>query len=129
MITFDTKINVPPHTIREIGNSIRNRVIKEIEDLYLDYKRDHVTLTEIDGIIQHVVNSYASSHDKKSNEGWILEESVVYDIATELLHHRKIMAIKRFREATRTGLKDSKHFIDKFGTGITAHEDFIVAMT
>jgi len=129
MITFDTTINVPPHTIREIGNSIRNRVIKEMEDLYLDYKQDHVTLTAIDGILQHVVNSYASSHDKKSSEGWIIEESVVHDIATELLHHRKIMAIKRFRESTGAGLKESKHFIDKFGTGVNAHEDFIIAMT
>ena len=123
MILFNANISVPKHIIQQIGNEIKNTLMR---DLHSDprYSMLFDDLQVINDKLANAIYSFATSQEK-SCEGWSLEKHQAEAVANELRKDRKIMAIKEFRTYTGAGLRDSKLFLDKFGLGEVGAMEFL----
>lgn len=123
MILFNTNVSVPKHVIQQIGNEIKNTLMR---DLHIDprFETLHDDLQVINDKLANAIYSFAISQEK-SCEGWSLEKHQAERVANELRNNRKIMAIKEFRTYTGAGLRDSKLFLDKFGMGEIGAMEFL----
>jgi hypothetical protein len=114
---------VPQSVIKAIEKDIKNEFTKQLTQ-YKGMGDDWVEmlLKDFDIALQNVADK-----NFKSADGYRLKQSSALEIANFLKNGKKIEAIKEFRLATGEGLRESKHFIDKFQTGDQGYIDFLNA--
>jgi hypothetical protein len=111
---FNQTVKVPVDVINQMGQELINNTVHELlgEDLSLVDSQVHLIKSKMEAILHSIC------HDNGIMvEGYVLDRQAVDRIAKELHNFRKIEAIKQFRAVTGAGLRESKDFIDKFGTG------------
>lgn len=124
MILFQANVAVPKHIIDQIGQNIKSKLVHELALKLDEFQMSEIDLMNVENTLNGVIWAVANA-ENKTCEGWSLSKEQANDIAHQLRQDRKIMAIKRFREATGAGLADSKYFIDKFGLGEVAAIEFL----
>ncbi len=123
MILFQTSVRVPGGVVRRLGTELKYLLLNDIT------QNNDFSSKELHNIrksMEKVVDEFSNSQ-KKSCDGWELDQSVAYTIADHLRRGKRINAIRDFRSATGAGLKESKDFLDRFGTGEIGSVEFIAS--
>jgi len=111
---YQAFVNVPMEIVQKIGNDLEEKLGTQ-----LVLNCDFLTASELEEIRYrfNVALRELIADSAKSVEGYTLSSGCIMAIARYLKNHKKIDAIKEFRSATGTGLRDAKDFIDRFGMG------------
>lgn len=116
---FQTYQRVPARVIKAIGQDIKRNMFLRLRHMNQD---DLLQMgLDFDMAIDQVASEHAPSVD-----GYRLTDKQVGVIADLIKMGKSIGAIKEFRYATGEGLREAKHFIDKFTKGRNAEEAFIL---
>ena len=123
--TFQAHQAVPQRVIKVIGEDIKAKFAYQLSQ-YKGMGDDWVEmlLKDFDNALQAIADE-----NSKVVDGYRLKESSVKEIAEFLRIGKRIAAIKEFRYATGEGLKEAKHFIDKFQTGDQGYIEFLNAFS
>lgn len=114
---FNISQRVPSKTIEEIGKAIAKEVDKNL-------KVDDDLKAYIRTIMMMSISKIAT-FSEPIVEGYKLTACQVSVIAGYLDDGQKVSAIREFRLATGSNLRESKGFIEKFGTGPAAAKTFM----
>lgn len=125
MISYQTTVSVPKHIIEKIGAQIRHLVAGQmLQEMYQHQIWNQHNIADVSSIINSAVTAFANT-EQKSCDGWTLTAAQAKIIAFNLREERFIAAIKEFRSATGSGLREAKEFMDKFGRGPSAAMEFL----
>ena len=119
---YQAFVTIPSDIILKIGMDLEDKLGTQ-----LVLHCDDLTEQQMDKIryrFNCAVRELAQD-SSKCVEGYTLSSEVVMTIGRYLKNHKKIDAIKEFRSATGTGLRDAKDFIDRYGTGHDAATKFM----
>ena len=111
---YSTHVAVPGITIRKICTDLLRNTIHDCagEDIDLTQHQLELLGRKMNAVIDSMCRS-----NRVSVDGWHLSNDQVNEITEELHNCRKIEAIKAFRSATGTGLREAKDLIDSFCHG------------
>ena len=116
---FQTYQVVPQRVIKAIGQDIMKNVMLRMR--HLEDKEAVQLVHEIEMAIDQVASEHSPSVD-----GYRLTDKQVGEIGELIKIGKPIGAIKEFRFATGAGLREAKTFIDKFTTGRSYEEAFMM---
>lgn len=111
---YTTHVAVPESAIRKICTDLLRNTLHECAGEDIDMNQGQLMLLgrKMNGIMDSMCRA-----NRVTVEGWDLTNDQIKEIASELHEYRKIGAIKAFRSATDTGLKEAKDLIDVFCHG------------
>jgi ribosomal protein L7/L12 len=125
MISYQTTVSVPKHIIQKIGAQIRHLVTGQmLSERHQHDRWEQNDIGHVSSIIDDAVKAFANT-EQKSCDGWSLTVVQAEIIAFNLREERFVEAIKEFRSATGSGLREAKEFMDKFGRGTQAAMEFL----
>lgn len=127
MLLFQTRVAVPSHMIEEIGNEIKDLVVKNMmlqQQSYKAFTKEEIAV--VDQLLQSSIQALVISNHK-SCDGWRLDKDAALDIAHYMGHDERVRAVKRFREFTGAGLKEAVRLIDQFGCTEAGALEFLSA--
>jgi ribosomal protein L7/L12 len=110
---FTTVVKVPTEVIEQIGLELRELMINELRKYQTLFNISNQKLHRIEETYTHVLLEYIKTQQAHC-DGYHLTQSEIDDIAQSMDRGHRIAAVKKFREATRAGLTESKNFIMKF---------------
>ncbi len=121
---FQTYVSIPSHIIEKIGYEIRRRFIKSLEKDGVPEEEIYKLSGRLSIACAEVANNYSSTC-----EGWSIDQRQAIEIANMLAKGERIQAIKMFRSATNSGLREAKEFIDKFRLDGSGAASFMIAFS
>jgi len=118
MYKFSAEVEVPSIITQQICDTLKTRVLARTCSQLGSFNV---------GLLEEAFEEVTKGMTMKTATygGWTLNQEQVGEIAAHLNEREKIKAIKAFRGATRSGLKDAKNFLDQFGDGVTGAIAFL----